>query len=572
MSSSDRKRAALYLRVSSAGQVNTDYDPEGLSIPAQRQAGERKAANLDADIVREYVEPGVSGGSLTKRKAFRKMIDEIRELRDIDYVIVWSVSRWARNQEDHWTARGLVNRAGAKLISVKEPIGEDTSHGVMLEGVMAAVAAARRIEISEEVTRGIRRKIEVGGKPGLAPLGYLNVREALPHGGEVRTIVIDSERGPTIVWAFEAYATGMYSLIDMVTLLAAKGLRTRGNRRYSPRTLSLSAVHHMLSNPFYAGKIRYDGKIYPGRHEPLIDEELFEKVQTVLKAHNKSGERDRKHLHYLKGTIRCGNCNHRLTYSRHSGGRGGTYEYFVCSPSQRHECPHGFRPTHAIEALIERAYETVTLTTTQGERITSIIEKRLAKVATTSKQELRRCETVLAGLKEQEKKLLEKHYQDEVSKELYTEEIARIKRERTSARAVTNRMNVRHDELSDFMKVALRVATANLHDLYLRAKPHVRRLMNQALFEVIWIEDADTEVHFKLASPFDGIITLEDQVANVLKHRERHQTEPKGILIAAAHKNDEAPDPGEESEDFDAVSISNVLVETVGIEPTSAVA
>ncbi len=118
-SGADRKKAAILLRVSSPGQVRTDYDPEGLSLPAQRTACERKAEAVNADPVLEYIEPGVSGGDLVKRKVFKQMIADIRERGDIDFVIVWSVSRWARNQEDHWTARGLINRAGAKLISVR---------------------------------------------------------------------------------------------------------------------------------------------------------------------------------------------------------------------------------------------------------------------------------------------------------------------------------------------------------------------------------------------------------------------------------------------------------------------
>jgi site-specific DNA recombinase len=106
----ERKRAAILLRVSSRGQVETDYDPEGLSLPAQRQECERKAASVGADPVLEYIEPGVSGGDLVKRKVFRQMIADIRELGNIDYVIVWSVSRWARNQEDHWTEPSWVPR------------------------------------------------------------------------------------------------------------------------------------------------------------------------------------------------------------------------------------------------------------------------------------------------------------------------------------------------------------------------------------------------------------------------------------------------------------------------------
>jgi hypothetical protein len=61
-------------------------------------------------------------------------------------------------------------------------------------------------------------------------------------------------------------------------------------------------------------------------------------VQAILAAHKLAGERDHKHSHYLKGSLHCGNCGRRLTYSRNKG-RGGTYEYFICSANQRHECP-----------------------------------------------------------------------------------------------------------------------------------------------------------------------------------------------------------------------------------------
>ena len=91
------------------------------------------------------------------------MIEATRRAARRRLVIVWSVSRWARNQEDHWVARGLVTQAGAKLSRVKEPIGEETSHGILLEGVMAARRCRPADRDSEEVKRGIKRKVEVGG-------------------------------------------------------------------------------------------------------------------------------------------------------------------------------------------------------------------------------------------------------------------------------------------------------------------------------------------------------------------------------------------------------------------------
>ena len=548
-------RAVIYLRVSSPSQVHTDYDPEGLSIPAQREACERKAKALGAEIVRQYVEPGVSGGSLVKRKAFRQMIADIKEHQDVDVVIVWSVSRWARDQEDHWTARGLINRAGAKLISVKEPIGDDTSHGVIMEGVMAAVAAGRRLEISEDASRGIKRKVEVGGFPGYAPLGYRNIGEPLPQGGEVRIVVIDPARADIIRWGFETYATGLYSLIDIATLLAARGLRTRGNRRYAPRPLSVARVHELLSNPFYAGKIAYKGKLYPGRHDKIVDEELFEQVQAVLKAHNKAGERDRKHLHYLKGTVRCGHCSQRLTYSRNKG-NGGTYEYFVCAPGMKRDCEGGYRRVETIEGLVEDHYATIKLNTDEHARIASVIEQRVAKHTDTSQQELARCESVLTSLKEQEKKLLAKHYQDDISDELFHEEAERIKQERKDTETIVKRFNLRHDELRKFVSLILKLTSYDLHDLYLRASPTIRRLMNQAIFEAIWVEvDEDQRVYARsqLANPFSDVLSVRDELA------------------AFDAQHDKASDPLAGSEAVLVVgSITDEMVGETGFEPATA--
>src|SRR5580658_5742062 len=97
------KRAWAYLRVSSDGQVNTGFSRDGLSIDSQRDEAERKAAQLDAEIVRTFLDPGKSAFvDLHKRTDFLKMLDELKrcnqhEATRIGYVIVWSTSRWARD-------------------------------------------------------------------------------------------------------------------------------------------------------------------------------------------------------------------------------------------------------------------------------------------------------------------------------------------------------------------------------------------------------------------------------------------------------------------------------------------
>jgi site-specific DNA recombinase len=561
---SSLKRAVIYLRVSSAGQVNTDYDPEGLSIPAQREACKRYAERHGAVVVREYVEPGVSGGSLLKRAAFRRMIDEIGEQRDVDLVIVWSVSRWARNQEDHWVARGLVTKAGAKLVSVKEPIGEETSHGILLEGVMAAAAAARRIEISEEVKRGIKRKVEVGGTNGLAPIGYLNIREPLPQGGEVRTVIIDPERGPVIVWAYETYATGLYSLSDITILLEARGLTTRPTRRRGPQPLGLSQVHRLLTNPYYAGFVAHKGHVYEGRHEALISQELFDQVQAVLVAHRHSGERDRKHQHYLKGTIRCGTCGSQLVYSRNKG-NGGTYEYFVCPRNQRGECPQGYQPVDLVEAAIEAHYAGVSLSQAEREQIRQAITKDLDEKVATAQQEIARCQSVLEEIKEQERKLLHMHYEDRISGELFDSEQARIRERRKDAEALIARLSVRHEDITATLDLALEILGEDLPELYRRADETIRRLINQAIFNALFVCD-ETITDAELAEPFAALRALHAAIralpSSAESLAERCQRRQRCPATA------EGPDPDRGREPSRVGSISEHLVRRVGVEPT----
>ena len=128
------------------------------------------------------------------------------------------------------------------------------------------------------------------------------------------------------------------------------------------------------------------------------------------------------------------------------------------------------------------------------------VEADLANLAWVSSEEIDRCNTVLAGLKEQERKLLNKHYADEISDELFSDEQARIKRERADTEVIVARLTVSHDDLLEMLALALRLASFDLQDLYRRSTPQIRRLMNQAIFEAIWVSHDEVE-RSRLTSP-----------------------------------------------------------------------
>jgi DNA invertase Pin-like site-specific DNA recombinase len=87
------KRAIALLRVSTKGQMKTDYNPEGISLPAQRQTIKGKAKELGAVIVDEYLEPGNTGTTMAKRPVFRQMMERIRTQGDVDYIITYERER-----------------------------------------------------------------------------------------------------------------------------------------------------------------------------------------------------------------------------------------------------------------------------------------------------------------------------------------------------------------------------------------------------------------------------------------------------------------------------------------------
>ncbi|PRY40525.1 recombinase family protein [Umezawaea tangerina] len=353
------KRAVLYLRVSTSGQVNTDYNPEGISIPAQREAGTRKADSLDAGVVREFVEPGRTATSIDKRPVFQEMIAWVKEQKDIDYIIVYHFNRVFRNSVDAAITKRDLHKVGTRIVSTVLDMGEGPE-SAMVESIIHAVDQYQSQASGADIRYKMGQKAKNGGTLGPAPLGYLNVREAKPEGGEIRTVMIDPERGPLVRKGIELFATGQYIAQDALDHVTTAGLRTRGTRRTSPKELSLSQFYEILSDRYYIGKVNYDDVEYPGRHQALITEETFDRVQRVLALRGGGGTRERVHHHWLKGLLWCHRCGHRMVIMRGKG-NGGVYFYFFCRGRQKHLCDLPYLGMADVEAAVDKHLGTVRL-------------------------------------------------------------------------------------------------------------------------------------------------------------------------------------------------------------------
>jgi site-specific DNA recombinase len=500
------KRALPYLRVSSEGQVNTDYSLDGLSIEAQRGGAADKARQLGAEIVDEFCDPGKSAFvDLHKRTDFLRLLEELKRLNSdpatfIHYVIVWSLSRWARNAEDHFRTRELVRQTGARLVSITEPmIGEDTPESFYMEGMLAVNNQYDSMKTSRNVRSSLHQKAKNGGTYGWTRLGYLNDVDRLPDGRAIPTVITDPKRCAFMTHAFKLYASGEYSTAQLTDELYRLGLRSRPRKNHPAQKVTTASVHRILRDPYYAGWIVYkrgksDEEIFKGRHEALIDQETFDKVQVLLDEKRVAGERPRKRQHYLRGSIFCAGCGSRLTYGVSTGENGRKYAYYFCaSRVNRTACTErraNLRP-ELVEAALERMYaeHPIEMTPERVARSKAAI-RGMVEVSQESLAHVRDIKTeLIVKLKAQQTRLLRLYAEEgeDASPDAFRSERARMQAEITEAEKslaeTETRLRINEADLYRALELAEGVAA-----FYQETDDQTRRSYNQAFFKHIWIK------------------------------------------------------------------------------------
>lgn len=500
------KRAVLYLRVSTPGQVQTDYDPEGISIPAQRKACERRAMQLDVEIVDEYVEPGRSATTIEKRPVFQAMMERLKTRRDVDYVIVYNLSRLNRNRVDDAKVLVALRACGVTLISAQENIDE-TPAGQLMHGILAAFNEYRSTADGADIRYKMGQKVKNGGSVGPAKLGYLNVRDKV-EGREIRTIAIDPDRAPLVRMAFELFATGEFTVVQLAEEMGRRGLTTRATLNKPEKPISRSKLAVILRDRYYLGLVNYQGEEYPGRHEPIVDQDLFDRVQTVMDSHSGATVRQRVHNHYLKGSLWCGKCHERGIDSRlivqsTTNRHGSTYLYFFCRGRQQGICDANFQQIADVEGAVLAHYQTITLPSS----ITDKVERRLTEALADEERATRlmaeHLRAELATLDRQEENLLDLAAGGDVPHDKIRERIARINARRAELTETSLTTGANLARGAEVIRGALKLL-GRADELYRQADDVSRRMLNLAIFKKLYVYD-NVVTGDVLAGPFNEL-------------------------------------------------------------------
>ncbi len=348
-------RCAIYTRKSSEEGLDQEFN----SLDAQREAAEAYIASQKAEgwvcLADRYDDGGYTGGNV-ERPALQRLLVDIQAGK-VDCVAVYKVDRLSRSLLDFARIMETFERHNVSFVSVTQHFNTSTPMGRLILNILLSFAQFEREIIGERIrdkkAAQVRKGKWIGGVP---VLGY-----DVDRSGPSPRLVINAREAARVRETFRMYLQEA-SLLPVVRELARRGWVnkqriTRKGKQVGGRPFDKATLHELLTNPIYAGKIRYKDELHAGEHEAIIDQDLFDRVQQQLKHNGRTGgaEVRNKYGALLRGLLRCKSCGAAMTHTFVTRNKRIYHRYYRCVNAMkngRDACPAGTLPAGEIERVV----------------------------------------------------------------------------------------------------------------------------------------------------------------------------------------------------------------------------
>lgn len=318
------KNAIIYTRVSTDEQAE-----KGFSLLDQKTRLEKYCQDHGILVAAHYQEDH-SAKNFDDRPAFQKLLKFAKQRKkDIDLLLFINWSRFSRNVADSYVMLSVLKKLGIEPQAIDQPLDLSVPESLIMLSVYLSTPEVENTRRSMNTISGMRRAKKEGRFLGNAPRGYSNSRDV----GN-KPVIVPNEDATIITSIFEQVAQGQESREEI--------------RRWARRQgfdISKSQYYAMLQNPVYVGKIflgSYKDEpemLVDGIHKPLVDQETFLKVQSIIQGKALKTKLPKSYSHReelpLRGFLICPKCGKKLTGSG-SKGNGGRYFYYHCDTKCRY--------------------------------------------------------------------------------------------------------------------------------------------------------------------------------------------------------------------------------------------
>lgn len=397
-------------------------DKQVLSLDSQENELVRLAETNNLEVV------GILRESMSAKSEGRPIFNQVLDMvakGKVDGIICWKLDRLARNFIDGGKIIDMLQKSVIKEIRTYESTHLPIDNVLML-AVHFGMANQFIRDLSSNVKRGNRAKLEKGGWPNHAPLGYYNDKAT-------KTIQVDKERSKYVIRAFELYTSGSFGLREISDILYKEGLRTRSGKK-----IYRNQIQRVLYSPFSTGLMPREGKYYEGNHTPLISKSMFNMAQDVL--HNRHRPRSKGLFFPLRGFLKCESCGCALTASKKKG-----HDYYYCTNGKGICTEHkGYLREEYLYKAVAGLLGNLAFTERKIELMYQAAKERGSGDTEYLQQAIDTLQKELELLKTRESKLLDTFLAEQITKELYNQKVIEIFNERVSIQKQIKELKLKH--------------------------------------------------------------------------------------------------------------------------------
>jgi len=345
------RKYCLYARKSTEQE-----EKQILSIDSQIKEMTDIALRENLNIV-EIKRESHSAKASGQRPIFNEMINDIRSGK-FNAILTWSPDRISRCAGDLGSAVDLMDQ---KLLLEIRTYGQtfcNSPNEKFLLMILCSQAKLENDNKSVNVKRGLKTRVQMGLWPGCAPTGYLNLKRT----DRKCEIELDPLRAPVVKILFEKIGNDGWTGRQTYRWLNSESNFTTKNGKQ----FGLSNLYLMLRNSFYYGEFEYprkSGNWYKGRHDPIINKELFQQVQDKLDDEN-NAKLVKKEFAFTR-IMKCGLCGSGITadekFKTLKDGTINRHVYYGCTRKRNPDCQCGYINEESLIEQMITMVETIDL-------------------------------------------------------------------------------------------------------------------------------------------------------------------------------------------------------------------